>query len=88
MTQMIMRTLSLCGLRTASLAVLILALFSERIDAYSAGPPDDACITREPGHGYSPQSGACPYTIDARNWIPGQGSTSKLSLVIPAVGMF
>ena len=57
-------------------------------DAYSAGPPVDACITRAPGHGGERQTGECPYSIDARNWIPGRGTTSKLHKMSPNKIMF
>ena len=58
---------------------LLLLVAVALTDAYSAGPPVDACISRVPGHGGERQTGDCPYSIDARNWIPGRGKTSKLN---------
>ena len=62
---------------------LLLLVAVTLTDAYSAGPPVDACISRVPGHGGERQTGDCPYSIDARNWIPGRGTTSKLHKMSP-----
>ncbi|XP_046634200.1 putative defense protein 3 [Daphnia pulicaria] len=65
----------------AKLVILILlAEFSQNVDAYMRGAPPEACTDMEPQHGPAPQTSPAPYTITPQQNAIEQGGTVKVTI--------
>lgn len=64
-----------------SFALIFLAWFSVRVDAYANGQVTDACSTMMPQHGASAQTSSSPYvlTLSKNTYSPGEKITVTLT---------